>query len=71
MVAGSRTLFGISCVTLSCPVTLQVIAKDREALLSQSNWGKMVQKVSQFGIRTGTFNCSNDYRWDANSHNDT
>ncbi|XP_006803731.1 E3 ubiquitin-protein ligase RNF103 [Neolamprologus brichardi] len=41
---------------------LQVIAQDREALLSQSNWGKMVQKVSQFGIRTGTFNCSNDYR---------
>ncbi|KAJ4945527.1 hypothetical protein JOQ06_023211 [Pogonophryne albipinna] len=41
---------------------VQVIAKDREALLSQSNWGKMVQKVSQFGIRTGTFNCSNDYR---------
>ncbi|XP_067375427.1 E3 ubiquitin-protein ligase RNF103-like isoform X4 [Channa argus] len=41
---------------------VQVIAQDREALLSKSNWGKMVQKVSQFGIRTGTFNCSNDYR---------
>ncbi|XP_070818827.1 E3 ubiquitin-protein ligase RNF103 isoform X1 [Chaetodon trifascialis] len=41
---------------------VQVIAQDREALLSQSSWGKMVQKVSQFGIRTGTFNCSNDYR---------
>uniref|UniRef100_A0A667XZY1 Ring finger protein 103 n=1 Tax=Myripristis murdjan TaxID=586833 RepID=A0A667XZY1_9TELE len=41
---------------------VQVIARDREALLSHSNWGKMVQKVSQFGIRTGTFNCSNDYR---------
>ncbi|XP_044219424.1 E3 ubiquitin-protein ligase RNF103 isoform X2 [Thunnus albacares] len=41
---------------------VQVIAQNREALLSQSNWGKMVQKVSQFGIRTGTFNCSNDYR---------
>lgn len=41
---------------------VQVIAQDREALLSQANWGKMVQKVSQFGIRTGTFNCSNDYR---------
>ncbi|XP_023273596.1 E3 ubiquitin-protein ligase RNF103 [Seriola lalandi dorsalis] len=41
---------------------VQVIAQDRDALLSQSNWGKMVQKVSQFGIRTGTFNCSNDYR---------
>ncbi|KAM4628617.1 E3 ubiquitin-protein ligase RNF103 [Polymixia lowei] len=41
---------------------VQVIAQDREALLSKSNWGKVVQKVSQFGIRTGTFNCSNDYR---------
>lgn len=41
---------------------VQVIARDREALLSPSSWGKMVQKVSQFGIRTGTFNCSNDYR---------
>ncbi|XP_053734850.1 E3 ubiquitin-protein ligase RNF103 [Synchiropus splendidus] len=41
---------------------VQVIAQDREALLSHANWGKMVQKVSQFGIRTGTFNCSHDYR---------
>lgn len=41
---------------------IQVIAQDREALLSQSSWGRMVQKVSQFGIRTGTFNCSSDYR---------
>ncbi|XP_039975776.1 E3 ubiquitin-protein ligase RNF103 isoform X4 [Xiphias gladius] len=41
---------------------VQVIAQDQEALLGQSNWGKMVKKVSQFGIRTGTFNCSNDYR---------
>ncbi|XP_047209685.1 E3 ubiquitin-protein ligase RNF103 isoform X3 [Girardinichthys multiradiatus] len=41
---------------------VQVIAKDQEAVLSQSNWGKMVQKLSQFGIRTGTFNCSNDNR---------
>lgn len=41
---------------------VQVIAQDREALLSQSSWRKMVKKVSQFGIRTGMFNCSNDYR---------
>ncbi|XP_019737181.1 E3 ubiquitin-protein ligase RNF103 isoform X2 [Hippocampus comes] len=41
---------------------VQVIAQDREALLSKSNWGKIVQKVSQFGIRTGTFNCSHDHR---------
>ncbi|XP_037531370.1 E3 ubiquitin-protein ligase RNF103 [Nematolebias whitei] len=41
---------------------VQVIAQNQEALLSPSNWGKMVQKVSQFGIRTGTFNCSNDNR---------
>ncbi|XP_042181830.1 E3 ubiquitin-protein ligase RNF103 isoform X2 [Oncorhynchus tshawytscha] len=39
---------------------VQVIAQDRDALLSKANWGKMVQKVSQFGIRTGTFNCSSD-----------
>ncbi|CAL8303080.1 unnamed protein product [Arctogadus glacialis] len=41
---------------------IQVIAHDREALLSKSSWSKMVQKVSHFGIRTGTFNCSSDYR---------
>lgn len=41
---------------------VQVIAQDREALLSQSSWRRMVKKVSQFGIRTGTFNCSNDHR---------
>uniref|UniRef100_A0A3Q3EE22 Ring finger protein 103 n=1 Tax=Kryptolebias marmoratus TaxID=37003 RepID=A0A3Q3EE22_KRYMA len=41
---------------------VQVIAQNQEALLSPSNWGKMVQKVSQFGIRTGTFNCSSDNR---------
>ncbi|KAM9375410.1 E3 ubiquitin-protein ligase RNF103 [Pholidichthys leucotaenia] len=41
---------------------VQVIAQDGEALLSRSNWRKMVQKVSQFGIRTGTFNCSSDFR---------
>ncbi|XP_013886447.1 E3 ubiquitin-protein ligase RNF103 isoform X2 [Austrofundulus limnaeus] len=39
-----------------------VIAQNQEALLSSSNWEKMVQKVSQFGIRTGTFNCSSDNR---------
>lgn len=41
---------------------VQVIARDRAALIGRSNWNKMVQKVSQFGIRTGMFNCSNDYR---------
>ncbi|XP_068596196.1 E3 ubiquitin-protein ligase RNF103 isoform X2 [Brachionichthys hirsutus] len=41
---------------------VQVIGQEREALISRSNWGKMVQKVSQFGIRTGTFNCSHDHR---------
>lgn len=65
-------LFWITCLTLSCVcVYLQVIAQDREALLSQSNWGKMVQKVSQFGIRTGTFNCSNDHRWEAGPSSNT
>ncbi|XP_030622566.1 E3 ubiquitin-protein ligase RNF103 isoform X2 [Chanos chanos] len=42
---------------------VQVIAQDRNPLLSKANWGKMVQKVSQFGIRTGTFNCSSDSRY--------
>lgn len=41
---------------------VQVIAQDRQALLSSYDWRKMVQKVSQFGIRTGIFNCSNDHR---------
>ncbi|XP_028657399.1 E3 ubiquitin-protein ligase RNF103 isoform X1 [Erpetoichthys calabaricus] len=39
---------------------VQVIAKDRDPLVSKVNWNKMVTKVSQFGIRTGTFNCSSD-----------
>ncbi|KAG2465603.1 MIC60 protein, partial [Polypterus senegalus] len=39
---------------------VQVIAKDRDPLVSKVNWSKMVTKVSQFGIRTGTFNCSSD-----------
>lgn len=42
---------------------VQVIAQDRNPLLSTANWSKMVQKVSQFGIRTGTFNCSSDTRY--------
>ncbi|KAG9338576.1 hypothetical protein JZ751_025634 [Albula glossodonta] len=42
---------------------VQVIAKDRNPLVSKANWGKMVKKVSQFGIRTGTFNCSSDSRY--------
>ncbi|XP_061581961.1 E3 ubiquitin-protein ligase RNF103 [Cololabis saira] len=41
---------------------VQVVAQDQEALLSHTSWGKMVQKVSRFGIRTGTFNCSSDHR---------
>ncbi|XP_034765554.2 E3 ubiquitin-protein ligase RNF103-like isoform X1 [Acipenser ruthenus] len=42
---------------------IQVIAKDRHPLVSKVNWDKMVRKVSQFGIRTGTFHCSNDSRY--------
>uniref|UniRef100_A0A8C6SLM7 Ring finger protein 103 n=1 Tax=Neogobius melanostomus TaxID=47308 RepID=A0A8C6SLM7_9GOBI len=41
---------------------VQVVAQDREALLGQSSWRRMVKKVSQFGIRTGVFNCSSDHR---------
>ncbi|XP_063046661.1 E3 ubiquitin-protein ligase RNF103 [Engraulis encrasicolus] len=42
---------------------VQVIAQGRDPLLTKGNWGKMIQKVSQFGIRTGTFNCSSDSRY--------
>ncbi|XP_068182325.1 E3 ubiquitin-protein ligase RNF103 [Antennarius striatus] len=41
---------------------VQVIGKEQEALISQSHWRKIVQRMSQFGIRTGTFNCSHDHR---------
>ncbi|XP_007541737.1 PREDICTED: E3 ubiquitin-protein ligase RNF103 isoform X2 [Poecilia mexicana] len=41
---------------------VQVVAQDQEAVLSQTNWGKMVLKLSQFGIRTGILNCSTDFR---------
>lgn len=41
---------------------VQVVAQDREALLAQSSWRRMVKKVSQIGIRTGVFNCSSDHR---------
>lgn len=41
---------------------VQVVAQDREALLGRSSWRRMVKKVSQFGIRTGVFNCSSDPR---------
>ncbi|XP_007896189.1 E3 ubiquitin-protein ligase RNF103 isoform X1 [Callorhinchus milii] len=42
---------------------VQVVAKDKDPLLGRDRWHKMVKKVSQFGIRTGTFNCSNDPRY--------
>ncbi|XP_041124672.1 E3 ubiquitin-protein ligase RNF103 isoform X1 [Polyodon spathula] len=42
---------------------VQVIAKGRHPLVNKVNWDKIVKKVSQFGIRTGTFNCSNDSRY--------
>uniref|UniRef100_A0A8C2MUB4 Ring finger protein 103 n=1 Tax=Cricetulus griseus TaxID=10029 RepID=A0A8C2MUB4_CRIGR len=37
---------------------VQVIANDRSPLVGKIHWEKMVKKVSRFGIRTGTFNCS-------------
>ncbi|XP_060698536.1 E3 ubiquitin-protein ligase RNF103 isoform X2 [Hemiscyllium ocellatum] len=42
---------------------VQVVAKDKDPLLCKDQWHKMVKKVSQFGIRTGTFNCSSDPRY--------
>lgn len=42
---------------------VQVVAKDKDPLLGKEQWHKMVKKVSQFGIRTGAFICSNDPRY--------
>nr|XP_033807943.1 E3 ubiquitin-protein ligase RNF103 isoform X2 [Geotrypetes seraphini] len=42
---------------------VQVIVSDRSPLVDRVHWEKMVKKVSRFGIRTGTFNCSNDPRY--------
>ncbi|KAM4710441.1 E3 ubiquitin-protein ligase RNF103 [Discoglossus pictus] len=42
---------------------VQVVANDRGPLVSKVHWEKMVKKVSKFGIRTGTFNCSSDPRY--------
>ncbi|KAM9063787.1 E3 ubiquitin-protein ligase RNF103 [Sarcophilus harrisii] len=42
---------------------VQVIASDRSPLVGKVHWEKMVKKVSRFGIRTGTFNCSSDPRY--------
>nr|XP_028560846.1 E3 ubiquitin-protein ligase RNF103 isoform X1 [Podarcis muralis]XP_028560847.1 E3 ubiquitin-protein ligase RNF103 isoform X1 [Podarcis muralis]XP_028560848.1 E3 ubiquitin-protein ligase RNF103 isoform X1 [Podarcis muralis]XP_028560849.1 E3 ubiquitin-protein ligase RNF103 isoform X1 [Podarcis muralis] len=42
---------------------VQVIANDRSPLMGRVHWEKMVKKVSRFGIRTGTFNCSSDPRY--------
>ncbi|XP_047378023.1 E3 ubiquitin-protein ligase RNF103 isoform X4 [Sciurus carolinensis] len=39
-----------------------VVADDRRPLVGRVHWEKMVKKVSRFGIRTGTFNCSSDPR---------
>lgn len=39
---------------------VQVVANDRAPLAGKVHWEKMVKKVSRFGIRTGTFNCSSD-----------
>ncbi|KAM9286432.1 E3 ubiquitin-protein ligase RNF103 isoform 3-T3 [Cariama cristata] len=45
-------------------ITLEnVIANDRSPLVGKVHWEKMVKKVSRFGIRTGTFNCSSDPRY--------
>ncbi|XP_038608078.1 E3 ubiquitin-protein ligase RNF103 isoform X1 [Tachyglossus aculeatus] len=42
---------------------VQVIANDKSPLVGKVHWEKMVKKVSRFGIRTGTFNCSSDPRY--------
>ncbi|KAB1256755.1 E3 ubiquitin-protein ligase RNF103 [Camelus dromedarius] len=55
------------CVLLDMSYNLEtltdvVIANDRSPLVGKIHWEKMVKKVSRFGIRTGTFNCSSDPR---------
>lgn len=42
---------------------VQVVANDRSPLVSKVHWEKMVNKVTKFGIRTGTFNCSSDPKY--------
>lgn len=42
---------------------VQVVANDRSPLVSKVHWEKMVKKVTKFGIRTGTFNCSSDPKY--------
>ncbi|XP_053314118.1 E3 ubiquitin-protein ligase RNF103 isoform X1 [Spea bombifrons] len=42
---------------------VQVVANGRSPLVSTVHWEKMMKKVSKFGIRTGTFNCSSDPRY--------
>ncbi|XP_044137299.1 E3 ubiquitin-protein ligase RNF103 [Bufo gargarizans] len=42
---------------------VQVVANDRSPLVNKVHWEKMVKKVTKFGIRTGTFNCSSDPRY--------
>lgn len=42
---------------------VQVVANDRSPLVSRVHWEKVVKKVTKFGIRTGTFNCSSDPRY--------
>ncbi|KAF4791326.1 E3 ubiquitin-protein ligase RNF103 isoform X2 [Turdus rufiventris] len=42
---------------------VQVIANGRNPLVGKVHWEKMVKKVSRFGIRAGTFNCSSDPRY--------
>lgn len=41
----------------------QVIANGKRPLMGKVHWEQIVKKVSRFGIRTGTFNCSSDPRY--------
>uniref|UniRef100_A0A8C9ERN0 Ring finger protein 103 n=1 Tax=Pavo cristatus TaxID=9049 RepID=A0A8C9ERN0_PAVCR len=66
---GSRTNMSTSqhgwegCKRCDCGWRIKVIANDRSPLVGKVHWEKMVKKVSRFGIRTGTFNCSSDPRY--------
>ncbi|XP_070541088.1 E3 ubiquitin-protein ligase RNF103-like [Ptychodera flava] len=42
---------------------VQVIPKGRNAYLPDPSWSLLVKKISRFGVRTGTFDCSTDPRF--------
>ena len=42
---------------------MQVIPRGNFPLLEKETWKTVIKKVSHFGIRAGTFDCSHDNRY--------